>query len=234
MEEEIQTTEQVTEDEKENLETNQPEGETPAQEEQAEQPQEPAGKEPVDYEKKFAESTRENQILQARLKDQEPRRELTNQPTETELKAAFPSWEFMSETEKELARGQLMTRRTADAALAAQQKRDEDEKWNNSLEFAITSNPDLSGKEREFKEFASKPTHRGAPVDVLVAAFLHRSTSTPKPKTTPRQVLEPGSGRPKDPVKPKKVTLEEAKVIRETDYKRYMELVRTGGIEEDL
>lgn len=230
--EDIQTTPEVTEDEKENLETNQPEGETPAQEEPAEQTPEPEGEQPVDYKAKFAESTRENQILQAKLKDKEPRRELTNQPTETELKAAFPSWDFMTETEKELAKGQLKTQKIASAALTAHQKRDNDEKWNTQLEIAITSNPDLSGKERDFKEYASKPSHRGAPTDVLVDAFLHKTTSAPAPKKDPKPVLQTGTGGPKDSVKPKKVTLEEAKVIRETDYRRYMELVRAGQIEE--
>jgi hypothetical protein len=195
---------------------------------QQQQPQEP------DYKEKFAQSTRENQILAAKVSQYESRRELTNQPTETELKAAFPTWDFMSETEKDIAKRQLVSERKAEAALAAQQRRDEDEKWNNQLEFEITSNPDLSGKEREFKEYASKPTHRGAPVDVLADAFLHKATSTPPPKNTPRQVLNTGTGGPKESVKPKKVSLEEATVIRKTDYKRYMELVKAGLIEEDI
>lgn len=194
---------------------------------------EPQPEETVDFWKnKATEQAKENIVLSGKVKQYESRRELTNEPTETELKAAFPSWEFMSETEKELARGQVKTQKKADAALAAQQKQEEDKKWNNTLEFAITSNPDLSGKEREFKEYASKPTHRGAPVDVLVDAFLHKATSTPTPKKNPTPVLQPGSGGPKDPVTPKKVTLEEAKVIRETDYKRYMELLKSGQIED--
>jgi hypothetical protein len=201
---------------------------------ESQQEPEPKPEETVDFWKnKATEQATENIVLNGKVKKYESRGELTNQPTETELRAAFPTWEFMTETEKDLSRRQLISERKADLALAAQQKRDEDEKWNNSLEFAITSNPDLSGKERDFKEFASKPTHRGAPVDVLVDAFLHKS-STPTPKPTPRQVLEPGSGGPKEPVTPKKVTLEEAKVIRETDYKRYMQLVKSGQIEEDL
>ncbi|HKQ06129.1 MAG TPA: hypothetical protein VJ464_13420 [Blastocatellia bacterium] len=231
MEKEIQTTQEVTEEVQEDT-LNLNGGETPeTPQEPANQPQEPNPDEGIDYKAKFSESTRENQILQAKLKERESRRELTNQPTETELKAAFPSWEFMSEIEKDISRRQLISERKADLALAAQQKRDEDEKWNNSLEFAISANPDLSGKEREFKEFASKPTHRGAPVEVLVDAFLHKS-STPTSKNTPRQVLNTGTGGPKESVKPKKVSIEESIVIRKTDYKRYKELLDAGLIEE--
>jgi hypothetical protein len=47
-------------------------------------------------EEKFAASTRENQILTARLtafEEEKARRELTNNPTDSDLKAAFPEWE---------------------------------------------------------------------------------------------------------------------------------------------
>ncbi len=212
-------------------------GETAQTQDQADQSQpdtQQQQQEEPDYKTKFAESTRENQILQSKLNHYESRRELTNEPTEAELQAAFPTWAFMAETEKDIARRQLVSERKAEAALAAQQEREAEEQWNNQLEFAITSNPSLQGRESQFKEYASKPSHRGAPMDVLVDAFLHKSTSQPKPKTDPKPGLETASGGPKEPAKPKKVSLEEAKVIRETDYKRYLELVKTGQIEEDL
>lgn len=194
---------------------------------------EPRPEETVDFWKnKSTEQAKENIVLNGKLKQHESRRELTNQPTETELKAAFPTWDFMTETEKDIAKRQLISERKADAALAAQQKQEEDRKWNNQLEIAITSNPDLQGKELKFKEFASKPSHRGAPIDVLVDAFLHKAGSVAKPKSKPATVLQPGSGGPKESVKPKKVSIEDARVIRQTDNKRFMELLNAGLIEE--
>lgn len=235
---EIQTPEDGTENVQEDTQ-NLNGGETPeTSQESAKQSQQPdtqqqQQQEEPDYKTKFAESTRENQILNAKLQGYESRRELTNEPTEAELRAAFPSFDFMTETEKDLAKGQLRTQKKADAAYAAEQKREADAKWNNQLEIAITSNPSLQGRESEFKEYASKPSHRGAPTDVLVDAFLHRSTTQPKPKSDPKPELESGSGGPKEPAK-KKISLEEAAVIRKTDYKRYLELVKTGQIEEDI
>ena len=233
MEEEIQTPENGTEDEKENL-TNQPESETPDSEEQESKSEQPAPREEVDYKTKFSESTRENQILQGKLNQYESRRELTNQPTETELRAAFPTWDLMSEEAKELAKSNLTTRKMAEEALADKRQREADAKWNRELDIAIASNPDLAGQEQQFKEYASKPSHRGAPADVLVAAFLHKSTSTPTPKSTPGSVLERGSGGPKDSVKPHKYSTEEMAEIRKTDYKRYMDIIRSGQFEEDI
>src|SRR5258707_518255 len=78
-----------------------------------------------------------------------------------------------------------------------------------ALDSAIAANTDLQGQEQQFKEYASKPSHRGAPAQVLVDAFLHKSTSTPTPKSTPGSVLERGSGGPKDSVKPHKYSTEE-------------------------
>src|SRR5580658_9552708 len=88
-------------------------------------PQPPAPE--VDYKEKFAASTRENQLKDERIKALEheaAERNLTNEPTESEYRAAFPTWDSMSDTEKDLARRTLGAERAAKNAtqLAEEQK----------------------------------------------------------------------------------------------------------------
>ena len=229
----IQTPEEGTESVEEPTEITPPTDETPDPQETVTAPQTtPAPQEP-DYKEKFAASTRENQILQDKLKQAESRRDINNLPTDAELRAAFPSYDFMTDTEKELARGQLQTRRVAEQASLAEKRREEQERFDRELEIAITSNPSLEGKERAFKEFANKPTHRGATMDVLMDAFLHRSGTVVQPRRDPQPGLETGTGGPREPAKPKTLSTDELKSLRETNYPAYQEYVRTHDIEID-
>jgi hypothetical protein len=190
---------------------------------------------PVDYEKKFAESTTENQIISARNKELEGRiRELTNQPTDSELRAAFPDWEFMDENAKRSSRMAFEAKRATEKLQLEREQERAEQTWNRDLEAAITAHPELDGKEREFKEFASQTTHKGAPMQVLVDAFLHKIGSVPPPNPTPKQGLEPGSGGPRGPEKPKVLSGEELKLLRKTDEKAYVEYIKHHDTTADL
>jgi hypothetical protein len=180
-------------------------------------------------EEKFAASTRENQILTARLaafEDEKARRELTNTPTDSDLKAAFPEWEYMSATEQRLARESFTARRTSEVLLAKENEREADTRWNTDLELSAAKYPSLLGKEQQFKQFANKKQYRGTPIEVLVNAFLHTaSTATPSTPTPAAPGLEPGTGGPKTPEKPKLLTAADLKTLRETDsaaYRKYI------------
>lgn len=204
-----------------------PAAEPEPQPEPAPQPQEP------DWKTKATEQGRENIILAHKLEQEEKaRRELTNEPTESDLQAAFPDWEMMSPTEQALAKRTLASERTAKALLLKENAREQIERWDNDLEFAIAKNPSLLGKEQAFKDFARKPTRRGVDVDVLVKAFLYDAAPpSPSPVPAPRQPgLEPGTGGPKTPVKPKLLTAPELKQLRETDDKAYREYIATHDV----
>src|SRR5690348_12248291 len=86
---------------------------------------------PVDYEKKFKESQKENELLrEAERKRQEAEQDLTKEPTDSEYRKAFPSWDAYDETQKELARETYAARQTAtNAAKTATELRTERE-WN--------------------------------------------------------------------------------------------------------
>jgi hypothetical protein len=205
-------------------------------------PEAPA--DPVDYERKFAESTRENQILAAQLEQERQRnarRELTNQPTDPELQAAFPEWDLMTDTEKRLARTSFTAQRLASSVHQDREQEKADRQWNTDLELTIAQNPSLQGKELAFKEFAKKPTRRGAPLETLVSAFLFEASkvpsSTPSPTpapTGPTEALPSGNGGPRSPDKPKLLTATELKNLRETNERAYREYVSTHDVSDML
>lgn len=199
-------------------------------------PVDPPAKPPIDYKEKFAESTREAQILAARLAEFEnpPRKELTKEPTDSDLQAAFPEWEIMTDTEKTLARRSFATERIATTLHQERQEEKAAQRWNTDLELTIASKPALQGKEQAFKEFAKKPTHRGAPLETLVSAFLFESSSNPSPApvSTPAPGLLSGNGGPRVTEKPKLLSGEELKTLRQTDDKAYREYVGTHDMTE--
>ncbi len=190
----------------------------------------------IDYETKFKESAREAQILAARLAEFEnpPRKELTNEPTDSDLQAAFPEWEIMTDTEKTLARRTFATERLTASLHEEREQEKAAQRWNTDLELTIASKPALQGKEQAFKEFAKKPTHRGAPLETLVSAFLFESSSNPSPISppTPAPGLLSGNGGPREIEKPKLLSGAELKQLRETDEKGYKEYVKTHDISQ--
>jgi hypothetical protein len=201
-----------------------------------EPPADPAPQ-PIDYETKFKESTREAQILAAQLEAEKAksRKELTNEPTDSDLQAAFPEWDVMTDTERKLARRAFATERLTTSLLTEREQEKAAQRWNTDLELTIAQKPALQGKEQAFKDFAKKPTHRGAPLDVLVSAFLHESSSRPPstPAPTPQPGLLPGNGGPREAEKPKLLSGAELKQLRETNAKAYTEYIRTHDIAID-
>ena len=188
-----------------------------------------------DYEKKFSESSRENQLLAERIKALEDSgKDLTKEPTDSELRAAFPSWEVYDDTQKELARRTFNSERTAGNARAIAQKLSEDQSWNTSIELVVTSDPALQGKEQAFRQFASQPKYRSIPMDVLVAAFLNKAGSPAAPRTPPKPGLEPGNGGPRTTETPKTLTSEQLTAIRTTDPKAYQDYLKTHEINVDV
>src|ERR1019366_5662873 len=106
-----------------------PKTETPAQ--PIVEPTVPA----VDYEKKFAESTRENLLLRERIAaEDKAQQELTKEPTDSDLRTAFPECDLMSDTEKRLATRTLRAERIGGQAAQQVQEIKADRSWNTSIE----------------------------------------------------------------------------------------------------
>jgi hypothetical protein len=192
-------------------------------------------KDETDYKAKFAESTREAQILAAQLEQERIKnsKELTNEPTDSDLQAAFPDvdWIGADSFTKTLARKTLSAERAASSLLKKDQDRDDAARWNTDLELTIAQNPTLQGKEQAFKAYANKPTHKGAPLSTLVSAFLFDATTTPSATPTPKAPgLLPGNGGPRGPEKSKLMAPEALKQLRETDPAAYRNYVATNDL----
>jgi hypothetical protein len=191
------------------------------------------GEPEIDYEKKFSESTRENQILLAKLKAAEEKLgkvAITEIPAEQELKNLYPDWEMMGELERKLAEKSLIFERRLKKVEQDFSGMKEEREWNEQLDnflekVKILENyPELEEKEKEFREFAKKPTHKGVSLEVLAKAFLFKKEEA-IPPTRRAPVLEPGSGGPKEASPKKKMTPEELRVLRQTNYKKYKEII---------
>lgn len=198
------------------------------------------GEEDVDYKRKFTESTREALVLHAQKKQMDDAVEKAAalpEPTEDEIKTEYPDFDLMTDTEKKLAKDNMINKRRFEYIHAASQAGKDQEQWIEKVDGFIqdpktlADNPELEGKTDEFKVFASRPTRRGLNFQDLVLAFLgERSKLSAKHKG---KMFETGSGGPNEKNKPKsdKISIEEGKRLRLTDYKKYTELLKAGKIE---
>lgn len=214
---------------------------TPEVEEQVEQPQQPQ----VDYKQKFVESQREAILLNERNKQKDAHiSKLTSKdtPTDDELRTLYPWWDDpkTDEATKDFYRDQAATKRelkqTQNIALSLAEKLEFQEKLDDFIETPPDQFKGLKVKEAEFKRFAKRKDNIGLPLETLAKAFLFDvsdeiSQTTPVIKTPG---LENGSGGPRTAPKPKKMPIEEASELRQTNYQEYRRLVLAGQIEEEF
>lgn len=250
MNKEIQTpvegTEQAVEIPDDNIESQEPETpQTPEVEQEIEQPVQPEPAQPAqpDYKNKFVESQREAILQNERLKQKDAHiSKLTTKdtPTDDEMRSLYPQWDQLDDYNRSVLTDMVETRKRA---IRAEQRTDALERkreFEDSLVDFVDSPPQefkgLKGKESEFKRFAQRKANIGLPLDTLAKAFLFdiQDEIQPEHKPVVTPGLERGSGGPRSAPKPAKVSLEEAATIRKTDYKRYMELVKAGKIDDDI
>ena len=250
MPEPIQTPDEGTEQEittpqaGEEMETPQ----TPSEEAEPslEEPQEQPSPEPQpqsDYKEKFVHSQRESILNAERVKVKDAQIEsLTKQdtPTDEAMRQLYPEWDGLDEYNKRvLLRQETLAMQTR--ILAEQQE----DKARRKLEDEVDSVMDdpkfskLKGREAEFKRFALTPANRGLSAEVIAKAFLFDADeAAPQPAGDPppkvNEALPTGSGGPRGPQKSTKISIEEAAKIKNTDYKRYIQLLKSGQIEEDI
>ena len=114
------------------------------------------------------------------------------------------------------------------------------EEWNAKVsDFLkdpknLSKYPVLDGKQEEFQEFAAKPTRRGLDMEDLILAFTGDLANNP-PKKNKGQMFEKGSPGIKDKPKPKddKISAADAKILRETNYPKWKELLKAGKIRQE-
>lgn len=195
-----------------------------------------------DLKKKLSYSSREALILHTKNKKINEAIETASnlpEPTDEELTIKYPNWEEMDETTKQLARDAFVSsRRFAVIAEATKEFKNLDQWVTHVDEFSddpqtLIRYPALEGKIEDFREFASKPSRKGADFPDLIAAFMWQSHEN-KPKKNSGKQIEVGSGGPPGkPLAPKdgKISLEEAAQLMKTDYKKYKALLNAGKID---
>lgn len=235
----IQTPEEGTEQEQ--VTPQAPETETPQIPSEVEaptetpEPLEPAPTDP-DYKQKFVDSQREAILLAERNKVKEAQIEKltkTDTPTDEAMRLVYPDWDTYNDIAKKAFIKQESQEMRLRATEARQNELDSRLNQDEEIQTQIQSNPKLQGKESEFKRFAQNPKNKGISAEVLAKAFLF-DVEVPTAPAPQSEALPAGSGGPRGDQGPKKISIEEAAQLRKTDNKRYMELVKSGQIDDDI
>jgi len=192
----------------------------------------------IDYKKRFAESTREAQILHSKNKKLTEAIEKANQlpePTEAELAKEFgDEWEDMSTLERRFARDNYLNKKKFELLSGVTSEFSEADKWSEKVgtyiedPAVLTKHPELEGQEAEFVAFANKPSRRGVDLEDVVSAFLYSAKPVKRHKGS---LLESGNGGDKTSPNSGKLTVEEGRKLRVTDYKKFTEYLKAGKIQ---
>ena len=193
---------------------------------------------------KSTASAQESQILHAKNKkinEALDRARQTPEPTEAEMASEYADWEMMSDFEKKMAKDTHISKKRFEALDDITKEFKDSDKWQEKVEGFITDpktltdNPDLDGREDEFKLFATKPTRRGVEFSDLVSAFLYTSDKE-KPAKKKGKMFETGTGGPSSPQSKDagKISIDEAIALRNRDYNTYKQYLKAGKIATDF
>lgn len=200
----------------------------------------------VDYKKKFGESTRQNQIVESKFRElQKVLGDITRQeiPSDEEMKSIDPDWEYRSDFEKNLSIKIVVQERRQNLILSTIGDITKESELSEAIISFIDKTPELEGKDAEFYDFVTDPKNKGASMEVLLGAFLHKEGITPKAPVTPQDPVQPvekkapalnrSTPRGGNPPKEAKTGLysdEELKHLRTKDPKKYFKLIRDKKI----
>jgi hypothetical protein len=221
------------------------EGEGSGEGEEGQDEGEEEKKEDPDYKKKFIDSSREAQILHVKDEKNKKLTDAIDQAesltvTDEELQKEFPEWEDMTATEKRLAKDNFINQKRFSLIHKASLEGKDMEAWMEKVgkyledPQVLIDNPELEGKQQDFKVFASKPTRRGVPLEDLVKTFLWDDSKRVTPKKKGETILK-GSASRETPEKHAegKISLDDARTLRETNYPEYKRLLMAGKIATD-
>ena len=193
----------------------------------------------TDWKKRYADSSREAKVLAANnkgLRSAVAEAEALPEPTDEEMEAEYSSWGEMSDTERRLAKDNILNKRRfmliADASNKGKDLEDWLEKVDTFVEDpkVLADNPALDGREEEFKIFATKDTRRGVDLQDLADAFLHTmDKNKPAPK---KGAMFPtgGGGEPARDRNDGKMTTEQASELKKRDFRGYVKALKAGKI----
>ena len=202
---------------------------------------------PVDesFKKRYADSTREAQILANKNKKlTEAIEEAGNipEPTEEELILEYPDWDILSETEKKIAKRSYLNDQRFERIDAVTKDFKDLDVWTEKVDKYIDDpqilidNPALEGKVDEFKIYVTKPSRINVDWDLLIGAFLNE-VSKKASNNNKGQMFEQGSGGDgqKGKKRTDKISIEQAAILRKNPktYPLFVKKLREGKIETE-
>ena len=214
-----------------------PEGDTPPDDKADDKPDEN-----TDYKQRYKDSSREAHRLAE--KDKTVRKAVDDaaalpEPTEDELRTAYPKWEDMDENQQQLAKDNLLNKKRFDLIHAATNKTRALDEWEERVTSWATDPkirnrmPDLEGKTDEFIAYASVKERVGNDLPTLVTAFLAYHE---KNKGSKRGSMFPkAGGGGADPVKidDGKLSVEEGRKLMKTDFPKFRQMLKDGKIRNE-
>ena len=215
----------------------------PENEEKGLQEEKEVDKKTIDYEKRYKDSSREIHIVkedQQKFEDDIANAQNLPEPTEEQLKNAFPNYDDLDETVQLLAKDNLHRKMISNKIQEITEARKiTQDKINARVKevdvFSIHPDtlkkfPQLEGKQEEFISYASKPTRLTLDLEDLAKLFV---IDLPKVEPKNGKMFETGSPGPSD--KPKsnngKLTLEQAETLKRHDYKKYVQALKDNKID---
>lgn len=191
--------------------------------------------------KKLKNSSAESLVLYERNKqmaDAIDKASEVSAPTTEDMQKEYSDWDIMSDFEKKMATDNEWNKKKLGTISDATSKFKDFEKWQSNVELFLedptnlANNPELEGKEDEFRLYALKPTKRGVDFDTLVGSFLYTASKN-APAKNKGAMFEKGTSGSSHKSKPKsdKITVEQARILRKTNYSQYKKYLTAGKIE---
>ena len=161
-------------------------------------------------------------------------------PTDAEIIVEYPTFSQMDATSQKFVKDLLATKKRQARQDLKLAQADADKEWNKEL-VSITRKPEyvqLRGDE-EFEKFVFQPKHKGVDIQTLADAYLIRSgkvqpaqAPTPVPPASPG--LPRGSGGNRVTPKTSKLSIEQATILRNTNWKEYTRMLKANLIESEV
>lgn len=163
------------------------------------------------------------------------------EPTVEELKAFVAAdgvdWEELTVFEQAMAKKSYLAEKRFSLVNDAVQTTKKIDEWATKVDTFIDSTEDkpeyaaLSSHEADFRAFCMKEAHRGAPIDILLGAFLH---NLPAPEKKRGSLFERGGGGEKDKNAGKITDADTAATLRQTNPREYKRQVKAGTIQLEV
>lgn len=194
-------------------------------------------------EKKLSASARENQKIYAKnrvINNALAEADEIPEPTEEELQSEYKDWDLASDFEKISLKEALISKRWRSKISEAKEQATKIEKWNDSVEEfvddpkTLIDTPELEGKTEAFKQFAQDEANNSVPFKILVSAFLHDNSINKKSNKGRMFERAKGGSNERPQLKNGKISLEEARVLREKNYPKYKEKLEAGLIDLEV